>query len=312
MMLKLCEGIGRNASIAISFGLIFGLVLQPVAAQSKPILLPAVWCLLTFSMYRLDFSSFLNFVLNWPRLLFLVSWLLLFSPLLMWFIASSLPVKESTLIAMVMTAGSSPLIGAAAIGRLLRLNNAMILTLLVSSTILAPITLPFIALEFLNLEIGINSIDLIFRLSFLIGSAAIAAAVLRLFTHGKSLNFSDHALDGIIVLLLWLCGVPLMDGITHKLVNDPYNTIFLILLSFFVYIGLMLLGTLFSLVIWRNWRDAASLGLTSGSRNLAVIIVVLPASVDPEVVLYFALAQFPIYIMPAILKYFGSRFLKSD
>ena len=91
----------------------------------------------------------------------------------MWFIASSLPVKESTLIAMVMTAGSSPLIGAAAIGRLLRLNNAMILTLLVSSTILAPITLPFIALEFLNLEIGINSIDLIFRLSFLIGSVII-------------------------------------------------------------------------------------------------------------------------------------------
>jgi len=207
---------------------------------------------------------------------------------------------------MVMTAGSSPLIGAAAIGRLLRLNNEMILALLVSSTILAPITLPFIALEFLALEIGISSIDLILRLSALIGSSGLTVAIIHLFTQNKKMSLSNQALDGIIVILLWLCGVPLMDGITEKLLNDPAHTSFLIFLSFCVYIGLMVFGALFSYIIWRNWQDAASLGLTSGSRNLAVIIVVLPATVDPEVILYFALAQFPIYLMPAILKYIGT------
>ena len=93
----------------------------------------------------------------------------------MWYIASYLPIKNSTLISVVMTAGSSPLIGAAAIGKLLRLNNNLILAVLVCSTILTPITLPFIALKLLNLEIGVNAEELIFRLGTLIGTAGLAA-----------------------------------------------------------------------------------------------------------------------------------------
>ena len=120
-MTKIFEWFGRNASNTIIFGLILGLTLQPLAAKSKPLLLPVVWCLLAFSMYRLDYNSFLKFLKNRIRLILFLIWLLLICPILMWCIASNLPISDGILIAMVMTAGSSPLIGAAAIGKFLKL-----------------------------------------------------------------------------------------------------------------------------------------------------------------------------------------------
>ena len=309
-MIKIFESLGRNASITIIFGLVLGLMLQPLATKFKPLLLPAVWCLLAFSMYRLDYNSFLNFLKKRIRLISLIIWLLLICPILMWCIASNLPVNNGILIAMVMTAGSSPLIGAAAIGKFLKLDNTIILALIVSSTILAPITLPFIAIEFLNLSLGVEAVDLVFRLGILIGSAGLAAICMRYLDKGQNRNISEHMLDGITVVLFWLCGVALMDGVVKKFLEDPINTLMLIFLSFCVYIGLMVIGTFCAYFFWRDWRSAASLGLTSGCRNLAVIIVVLPTNIDPEIMLYFALAQFPIYLMPALLNFIGKRAIK--
>jgi BASS family bile acid:Na+ symporter len=49
-------------------------------------------------------------------------------------------------------------------------------------------------------------------------------------------------------------------------------------------------------------RDAITLGFASGSRNMGIILAVLPASSDPDIMLYFALAQFPMYVYPVLLK----------
>ena len=145
----------------------------------------------------------------------------------------------------------------------------------------------------------------------LIGSAGLAALILRNLNKNQNKALSEHTLDGITVILFWLCGVPLMDGVTEQFFRDPTYTLFLIFLSFSVYIGLMLIGTFLAYLIWQNWKNAVSIGLTTGCRNLAIIIVVLPENVNAEIILYFALAQFPIYLMPAILKFVGTRNLKS-
>ncbi len=308
-MLKALETLGKNASITIIFGLAFGLLLQPLAAQSKPLLLPAVWSLLTFSMCRLDFNNFIIFLKKKATLAVLVIWLLIICPILMWFTVSNIPVSEGTLFAIIMTAGSSPLIGAAAIGRLLRLNSEIILGLLISTTILVPITLPFIAIEFLGIELGLNTTELFLRLSLLIGSAGFAASIIRHVGTKFQTRMSEQSLDGITVLLLWACGVPLMDGVLEHLLMDPKNTLLIILISFSVYIGLMIIGTIFAFMMWRDWSSAMSVGLACGCRNLAVIIVVLPSDIDQQVTLYFALAQFPIYLMPMVLSFIGSRIL---
>ena len=49
-------------------------------------------------------------------------------------------------------------------------------------------------------------------------------------------------------------------------------------------------------------RGSLSAGFISGTRNLAIILAVLPANVDLDVPLFFAVGQFPIYIMPMVLR----------
>ena len=56
--------------------------------------------------------------------------------------------------------------------------------------------------------------------------------------------------------------------------------LFLIILSFLVYVGLMLAGVFI----------------------FGIIIAVLPDDGPPEIITFFALAQFPIFIMPSLTK----------
>jgi len=49
-------------------------------------------------------------------------------------------------------------------------------------------------------------------------------------------------------------------------------------------------------------RDALTVGFLAGTRNMGLLLAVLPATVDPALFLYIATAQFPIYIMPTLLR----------
>jgi len=74
--------------------------------------------------------------------------------------------------------------------------------------------------------------------------------------------------------------------------------------SFMVYTGLLIVMTTVLAIIVPQWsrRLKLSVGLASGARNLGVILAVMPANADPDMLLYFAAGQFPIYIMPAVLR----------
>lgn len=48
-------------------------------------------------------------------------------------------------------------------------------------------------------------------------------------------------------------------------------------------------------------QSALTVGFSSGNRNMAMLLAVLPAGVDPDIPLYFALGQLPIYVLPAVL-----------
>jgi BASS family bile acid:Na+ symporter len=48
-------------------------------------------------------------------------------------------------------------------------------------------------------------------------------------------------------------------------------------------------------------RSALTVGFASGNRNMGLLLAVLPAESPPDVLLFFVLAQLPIYILPAVL-----------
>lgn len=52
---------------------------------------------------------------------------------------------------------------------------------------------------------------------------------------------------------------------------------------------------------WLDRRSALTAAFASGNRNMGLLLAVLPSDIDPDVLLYFALGQIPIYVVPALL-----------
>ena len=69
--------------------------------------------------------------------------------------------------------------------------------------------------------------------------------------------------------------------------------------AFFASFVLQALG---GLVFWRLERGAAlSVALASGNRNMAILIAAMGPAAHPDFGLFFAVVQFPIYLLPAVL-----------
>ena len=57
-------------------------------------------------------------------------------------------------------------------------------------------------------------------------------------------------------------------------------------------------------------RTALTAGYCSGGRHNALLMAVLPVTADPDIFLFIAAVQFPIYLMPALLQPFYRRLLR--
>ena len=66
-------------------------------------------------------------------------------------------------------------------------------------------------------------------------------------------------------------------------------------------------------ILWPFGRHLAlPLGWCAGNRNLGLLVGALSGVVPPDTWSYFALAQFPIYALPAIARAFYRRLARRD
>ncbi|MEK9722286.1 MAG: hypothetical protein VW405_02220, partial [Rhodospirillaceae bacterium] len=90
--------------------------------------------------------------------------------------------------------------------------------------------------------------------------------------------------------VLIVFAVAIMEGVTARLIAEPGFVLLVTAVSFAVYTGLFVAMAAILAIIRRQWgrRLGLSFGLAAGARNLGVILAVLPAGADPDMVLYFA------------------------
>jgi hypothetical protein len=107
-------------------------------------------------------------------------------------------------------------------------------------------------------------------------------------------------IDGLSVIALFFFAVALMDGVLMSILREPMKVLGLTALSFGLSLGL---AALTALVFWRlGGSQALALGLAAGNRNMGLMLAAAGTTVPELTWLYFAIAQFPIYLMPAMLK----------
>jgi BASS family bile acid:Na+ symporter len=91
-----------------------------------------------------------------------------------------------------------------------------------------------------------------------------------------------------------------MDGVTYAIMTRPLVVAAFLAAAFAVSLACLLLTWV--ALRWMTPGDRLMFGYASGQRNMGLLIATLGASVPETTFLFFALAQFPIYLMPQILR----------
>jgi BASS family bile acid:Na+ symporter len=176
----------------------------------------------------------------------------------------------------------------------------------VAGLLIVPLSLPPLALLLLDLRLEIGVGELMARLAGLIGVALVIALSLRRLLRHR-LQQMALSIDGFGVVLLIVFAIAIFDGVTAQIMSDPLRVFWFVVASFGAHVAYQAIAIALSSRLGR--RDALTAGFLAGTRNVGLLLAVLPGSADPALFLFIATAQFPIYIMPTLLKPIYARLL---
>jgi len=299
--------LGKHATRFIAAGIFLALALPDLAAVMRPWLAPAVWGLLFLAMLRTDWAAAREHLKRVPVVLVSVAWLLVLSPLVLWLLLKAVgALGPGIASALILMAAAPPLMSTPALALIIGLDGAFALVLMIGATFLAPFILPVLTLGLLGLDLEISSPMLSLRLMGFIGSALLAVLLARRVLTPARLAAVAAPADGLVVVLMLVFAIAIMDGVTATLIAEPVHVINVLVIAFAAYALFQVITAM--VFAWLERPAAFTVGFLSGNRNMGLLLAVLPAGLDPDIVLYFALAQFPIYVFPLVLKPFYGRF----
>jgi BASS family bile acid:Na+ symporter len=300
--------VGRHGTIAVALSIVLGIVVPSLAATFKPILGEAVVALLLLSFLRVDPAA-LGALARRPLIvLAAAAWLMLLLPAAFagFFTAIGIDRTMPDLYFILILQSCSPaLMSAPAMAALMGLDVALTLACLLCSMAVVPLVAGVVTHLFLGQSL-IEPVSFGLRLFALIGGSAVGAAIIRRIAGGKTIAANYELLDGLSVLAMFIFAMAAMDGVTAAALADPTFVAVLTALVFALTIGTIVVTTLVFLAAGRE--RALAIGILTSNRNMGVMLTAATGfAVPPVGWLYFGLAQFPIYLLPVVLKWFAGR-----
>ena len=295
--------LGRQGTRAVAASLFIGVMLPPLAALLKPIFAYALFALLCLAFLRVDPAEVRAHFTRPARVAAASAWMMLATPVLIGLTLVLLDMSErlpGLYIAMILQAAAPPVISAPTLAALMGLDAALSLATLVVCTAATPLTAPLFAALFVGAGMALSPVALGAKLLAMLAGAAIVAWLIRRIGGKAWVEAQKERIDGLSVVALFFFAVALMDGVLYSILNEPLKVLGLTLLSFGLALGL---AALTALVFARfGMAQALALGLAAGNRNMGLMLAAAGTAVPELTWLYFAIAQFPIYLMPAMLK----------
>lgn len=299
-MLRSLALLGRHGTWFLAGGLFIGVLLPPLAALLRPALGLLVFVLVTTTFLGIDWPALAAHARRPGTLALALVWCLLAVPAISAGAARVLGLSPSLAQAVVLWAASPPLTSIAAIALLLGLDGALALLLMIAGTLLMPLALPPLVLGLIRLELAVGVIELMARLALFVLSAAAVAAVLRRLVGSDRLRRHALELSGVNVLVLLLFAIAIMDGVSALLLAEPQLVLLDAAVALVASVLLQAAGVLaFS---WLPRGAALTVGLVGGNHNMALVFANLGGAGTPDLALFLATVQLPIYLLPAALK----------
>lgn len=291
--------LSRNAAWVLALGVFAGLVLPELARILRPLLPLAVGGLLVLSVMQTRFADFRRQLHRPLAPAAVIVFLLCISPALVWFLVQTLEVPEKLKPALVLMAAAPPIMAAPAMAMMLRLDAPRMLAVVIGATLLAPFTLGVAANWFIGAELSFDPTRLAVRLAGFIGVCFALAVLLRLSLGSRRMNEHKPLLDVLGLVLLLAFAVAIMDGVAQRLLLETGYVLTVIVISFIANILLQLVGG--GAFFYTGASSALTVGFACGNRNMGLLLAVLPESSAPDTLLYFAVAQIPMFTLPALL-----------
>jgi BASS family bile acid:Na+ symporter len=300
--------LGRQGTRALAVSVFFGLAVPPLAAYVKPYLGETVFVLLLFSYLRTDPAAFSRY-LKAPKLTIVAAlWIMVAVPLVFGTAYALSGIRETIpalYTIMILQIATTPITSSAAFAALMGLDVAFSLAALIVSNAMSPITTVAFGYLFLGSSV-FSPIELGLKLFFFFGASGATAWTIRRVAGQPWIARQNERIDGLNVIAVFIFAIAAMDGVPRHVMSDPLFALELLVLI--IVISCALIG-LSALVFWRAGLDhGLVIGLLAAFRNIGLVMAALGSSLPDMAWFYFAMVQFPIYLLPQLLKPLARRF----
>ena len=134
--------------------------------------------------------------------------------------------------------------------------------------------------------------------AILAGSALVAFLVRRL-VGGAAVAARNDEIDGLNILVAFVFVAAVTQHVAEQFIAAPLATVGLTALAFAVSLAMLALtGAVFA----AGRERALALAFMASQRNLGLMLAATGGALPDFVWLYFGLYQFPIYLLPQLLK----------
>ena len=303
--------VGRHGTLVAAASVFVGLAVPGLAAACKPYLGEAIVVMLMLAFLRVDPADLRR---HWTRPGLIAAatlWAMLIVPAVLGsiFLAVGLNQKMPGLYFMLVLQMSAPgLMSSPALAALLGLDVALTLATLIVSTAITPLTASLFTHVYLGTALA-SPLGFGIKLFLIIAGCALGATIIRRVTGQVFIKAQRERIDGLSVIAMFMFAVAAMDGVTDHFRTDPLLVIELTALAFALALGMIALTALVFLRVGR--ARAFAIGLIAGNRNIGLMLAATGFVVPDVAWLYFAVAQFPIYLLPHLLKPLARRLQQS-
>jgi BASS family bile acid:Na+ symporter len=305
--------LGRYGTQGFALSIFLGLALPQFSAAARPLLPITIFCFTAVVFMRADFGIIAGLVRRPAKLILACLWLVA-APVLLIGGAFALVGREAIdpglVLGLAIMGAAPPVMSAPAVAIIYGFEPSRLIAAVILTTIASPFIAPVLVEWLAGAAVPLDRWVLTLRLALFIGGGALTAAALRWWLGQARIRAMKPNLDGFGVLMYFTFAIAAMDGVTRAALDNPRQVLLFTAIAFSVSAAGLVLASLVLRTLPLSERFMVGYG--SGQRNMGLLIAALGAGVPPTTFLYFALAQFPIYLLPWLLRGIAARIRRRE
>ena len=295
---------GKHARLCLPIGLCIALILPDLGEEVRDIVPLVIIIIYASAMIRLDLGVALRGAVQPHRILQSLGLslvVLILIPCLFVFIAHSLGLAEMFIPVLIWYAVAPPIASTVWMCLLLGFRPVLAMELVAMTSLIAPLSGPFVSSLFLANIVPIDPFDLLTRLGLMIVIGGALALLGQRLISRKRIDKHHTVFDGISTCAMLIFLIPVFNGVSTQISISPVLAGQLLGLAVLMNFGSQLFMT--GLAIFLRAQQAKDtlkvMAVIAGNRNVGLYYAALPY--DPVMTLFTAMYQVPLYLTPLFL-----------